>query len=81
VSVWSERRGAPVRGHSVGCGGRLVVRGGDPHRRAAHGRVGGAVPWPEVPVRVLALLDGKGGACIFEDAPRCRCLRQRHAQG
>jgi hypothetical protein len=61
VSARSERRGVPVKGHSVGCGGRLAVRG----------RVGGVVRWPEVPVHVEALLRGKGGACIFEDAPRC----------
>jgi hypothetical protein len=36
-----------VKGHSEGCGGRLVVRGGYPHRRDARGRAGGAVPWSE----------------------------------
>jgi hypothetical protein len=54
-----------------GCGGRLAARGGDPHQRDARGRVGEAVPWPEVPVRVVALLRGNSGAWIFEDAPRC----------
>jgi hypothetical protein len=29
---------------------------------SAHGDVGGAVPWPEVPVCVEALLSGSGGA-------------------
>jgi hypothetical protein len=67
----SERRGMLVRGHSVGCGSRLVVCGGDPRRHDARGRVDGVVLWPEVPVRVEALLGGKGGVCIFEDAPRC----------
>jgi hypothetical protein len=38
--VWG-RRGVPVRGHSVGCGSRLVVCGGDPCRHDARGRVGG----------------------------------------
>jgi hypothetical protein len=32
----------------VGCGGRVAVRGGDPRQRDTRGRVGGAVPWPEV---------------------------------
>jgi hypothetical protein len=60
-----------VRGHSLGCGCRLAIRGGDPGRRDARGRVGGAVPWPGVPVCTEALLDGNGGAWIFEDAARC----------
>jgi hypothetical protein len=47
-----------VRGHSVGCGDRLAVRGGGPHRRDARGKVGGAVPWPEFLVCVEVLLDG-----------------------
>jgi hypothetical protein len=54
-----------VRDHYVACGGWLAVRGGDPCRRDARGRVGGAVPWPEVPVRMEALLGGNGGAWIF----------------
>jgi hypothetical protein len=55
----------------VGCGGRLAVRGGYPLWCDAHGRVGAAVPWPEVPVPVEALLGSNGGALIFKDAPRC----------
>jgi hypothetical protein len=60
-----------VRGHYVACGGWLAVRGGDPYQRDARGRVGGAVPWPEVPVHMEALLSGNGGAWVFEGAPRC----------
>jgi hypothetical protein len=60
-----------VRGHSVGCGRWLAIRGGDPDRRDARGRVGGAVPWLGVPTCIEALLGGNGGAWIFEDAPRC----------
>jgi hypothetical protein len=52
----------------VGCGSRLAVRGGDPHRREARGRVGGAVPWLEVLVRGEPFF---GGTWIFEDAPWC----------
>jgi hypothetical protein len=51
-----------VRGHSVGCGSRLAVRGGCPHRRDARGKVCGVVPWPEVPVCGEALLDDNSGA-------------------
>jgi hypothetical protein len=58
-----------VRGHSVGCGGRLAVRGGDPHRLDGRGKVGGAVPWQEVSVRGEALLDGNGGAGWLRSAP------------
>jgi hypothetical protein len=50
---------------------RLAVCGGDSHRSDARVRVGGAVPWPEVPVRVEALLDGNNDSWIFGDAPRC----------
>jgi hypothetical protein len=50
-----------VRGHSVGCGSRLAVRGGDPHRCDARGKVGGALLWLEMPVCGEALLDGYGG--------------------
>jgi hypothetical protein len=71
ASVQSELRGALMRGHSVGCGSRLAVRGGDPHRRDARGRVSGAIPWLEVPVRGEVHLGDNGGAWIFEDAPRC----------
>jgi hypothetical protein len=63
-----EAEGRAGEGHSVGCGGRLAVRGGDPRRRDARGGVGGVVPWPEVPVHVEALLYG---TWIFKDAPRC----------
>jgi hypothetical protein len=40
-------------------------------RYSARGRVDRVVPWPEVPIRVEALLGGNSGAWIFEDAPRC----------
>jgi hypothetical protein len=71
VSARSELRGTPVRVHSMCSGGRLAVCGGDPRRHDARGRVGGTVPWLEVPVHVEALLSGNGGTWIYKDAPWC----------
>jgi hypothetical protein len=69
MSARSEQRGALVRGHSVGCGDRLAVHGGGPHRRDARGKVGGAVPWPEFLVCVEVLLGGNDGVGGLRSAP------------
>jgi hypothetical protein len=54
--------GSPVRGHRRGRGRSLHGRRGAPGRGGARGGEGEAVPWPEVPVGVEALVSGNGGA-------------------
>jgi hypothetical protein len=60
-----------VRSHRGGGDWSQSGRRGSPGWYGARGWVGGAVPWPKVPVHVEALLGGNSGAWIFEDAPRC----------
>jgi hypothetical protein len=50
------------RASSDGGGDWLVAQREVRSTCGARGGVGGAIPWPEVPVRVEALLDGNGGA-------------------
>jgi hypothetical protein len=71
TAVGIGRCGSSVRSHRGGGDQSQSGRRGSPGRYSARGRVGGAVSWPEVPVRVEALLGGNDGAWIFEDAPRC----------
>jgi hypothetical protein len=71
TAVGIGRCGSSVRSHRGGGDQSQSGRRGSPGRYGARGRVGGAVSWPEVPVRVEALLGGNDGAWIFEDAPRC----------
>jgi hypothetical protein len=56
------RRGTAWRASSGGGGAWLVARREVWSIGGARGGVGGAVPWPEVPVYVEALLGGNGGA-------------------
>jgi hypothetical protein len=55
------RRETAWRASSGGGGAWLVARRGVQSIGGARGGVGGAVPWPEVPVCVEALLGGNGG--------------------
>jgi hypothetical protein len=56
------RRGTAWRASSGGGGAWLVAQREVQSTGGAHGDVGGAVPWPKVPICVEALLGGNGGA-------------------
>jgi hypothetical protein len=64
------------RASSSGGGAWLVARRGVRSTGGARGSVGGAVPWPEVPVCVEALLGGNGGAGWLAAGPeQCTTVR------
>jgi hypothetical protein len=56
------RRETAWRASFGGGGAWLVAQRGDRSTCGARGGIDGAVPWPEVPVYVEALLGGNGGA-------------------